>query len=119
MKISYYLARKIIFTVFVSVSLVALGAAISAVSALDKYGMLIKELDVLNTKYVVAETDGGSFWVREHEGIIGVFNSDGELEYTIEVYVKTLPEKDKQLLKSGIYAKDKTDLLEILGDYNA
>ena len=119
MKISYYLARRIIFTVFVSVSLVALGAAISAVSALDKYGLLIKELDSLNAKHVVAVSDSKGFWVREHDGVIGVFNSDGELEYTIEVYIKTLPEKDRELLTNGIYAKDKSELLEILGDYNA
>ena len=119
MKISYYLARKIIFTVFVSISLIALGAAISAVSALDKYGMLIKELDALNTKYVIAETDSESFWVREHEGVIGVFSADGELEYTVEIYIKTLPKKDRELLKNGIYANDKAELLEIIGDYNA
>ena len=118
MKISYYLARRIIFTVFVSISLIALGAALSAVSALDKYGMLIKEVDALNTKYVAFESDDESFWVREHEGIIGVFGIDGELEYTVEVYIKTLPEKDRQLLKNGIYAADKEELLEILGDYN-
>ncbi len=119
MKISYYMARRIIFTIFVSISLIALGAAISAVSALDKYGMLIKEIEAINTKYVSVQSENSSFWVREHEGVIGVFGIDGELEYTVEVYIKTLPEKDRQLLKNGIYAKDKTELLEILGDYNA
>ena len=121
MKISYYLARRIMFTVFVSISLIAFGAAISAVTALDKYGLLIKEIEGLDTKYVSIEIDeeSGSFWVREHEGVIGVFSADGELEYTVEVYIKTLPEKDRQLLKNGIYAADKEELLEILGDYNA
>ncbi len=121
MKISYYLARRIIFTAFVSVSLIALGAAISAVAALDKYGTLIKEIQSFDSKYASIQISepSGSFWVREHEGVIGVFGIDGELEYTVEVYIKTLPEKDRQLLKDGIFAKDKSELLEILGDYNA
>ena len=121
MKISYYLARRIIFTIFVSISLMAFGAAISAVTALDKYGMLIKEIEGLDTKYVSIEVNDESscFWVREHEGVIGVFGVDGELEYTVEVYIKTLPEKDRQLLKNGIYAASREELLEILGDYNA
>lgn len=121
MKISYYLARRIIFTIFVSISLIAFGAAMSAVSAHDRYETLIKEIQSLDSKYVSVqanETDQ-CFWVREHEGVIGVFGIDGELEYTVEVYIKTLPEKDRQLLKSGIFANNREKLLEILGDYNA
>ena len=121
MKISYYLARRIVFTAFVSVSLIALGAAISAATALEKYGMLIKEIQAFDSKYVSIQIDdkSESFWVREHEGVIGVFDNDGLLQYTVEVYIKTLPEKDRLLLKDGIFAKSKTELFEILGDYNA
>ena len=120
MRISYYLARRIIFTIFVSISLIAFGAAISAVTALDRYGILMEEIQSLDSKYVSIEVEEpGCFWVREHEGVIGVFDADGVLQYTVEVYVKTLPKKDRELLKNGIYAKDKSELLEILGDYNA
>ena len=120
MKISYYLARRIIFTAFVSISLVAVGAAMSAVAALDKYGTLLNKLERLDSLYVSAQTaEDGSFWVREHEGVIGVFGDNGEHLYTVEVYVKTLPEKDRALLKEGIYAATREELLEILGDYNA
>ena len=122
MKISYYLARRIIFTAFLSVTLVAVGAAISAVSALDKYGTLLKELQSLDSKHTsvqVSEISTGRFWVREHEGVIGVFDEDGNLQYTVEIYIKTLPEKDRLLLRDGIFACDKNELLEILGDYNS
>ena len=121
MNISYYLARRIIFTAFISISLIAFGADLSAVSALDKYGELIKEIDTISSKHtsIEPETTDMSFWVREHEGIIGVFDNGGELEYTVEIYIKTLPEKDRRLLRSGIYAKNREELLEILGDYNA
>ena len=119
MKISYYVARRLIFTAFVSVSLIALGAALSSMAALDKYGALAKEMRDLDTKYVSVEAEcDRCFIVREHEGIIGVFNSDGDLEYTVEIYVKTLPEADRSLLSSGIFAKNKAELLEILGDYD-
>ena len=120
MKISYFLARRIFFTFFVSVALIALGAAISAVAALDRYGALAKELEGLDSRYVSVNTSesDGSYWVREHGGIIGVFTADGNLEYTVEVYVKTLPEADRRLLSDGIFARDRSELLEIIGDYN-
>ena len=120
MKISYYMARRIFFTIITSISLIAIGAAISSVTALDRYEALIKEMKELDSKYVSVETyEPSSFWVREHEGVIGVFGVDGELLYTVEVYIKTLPQKDRQLIRDGIFAKDKAELLEILGDYNA
>lgn len=120
MKITYYIARRIIFTAFISVSLIALGAAISAVSALDKYGAIIKEIDSITSKSVSVESEEDQcFFVRTHEGMIGVFNASGDLEYTIDVCVKTLPEVDRLLLERGIFAKDKNELREILGDYDA
>ena len=120
MKITYYLARRILFTAFVAVSLIALGAALSAVSALDKYGALIKEMESAATQSVSAPTeDNQSFIVRAHNGIIGVFNIEGDLEYSLEIYIKTLPEIDRALLKRGIFAKDKTELLKILEDFDA
>ena len=120
MKITYYLARRIAFTAFFSVALIALGAALSAVSALDKYGAIIKEIDSITAKSVSVDTEEEQcFFVRAHDGIIGVFSTDGELEYTLEVYVKTLPETDRHLLEKGIFAKSKAELLEILADYDA
>ena len=120
MKISYYLARRIIFTAFVSVSLMAFGAAISAVSARDRYGAILKEIEGFDARYASATTEGSDvcYLVREHDGIIGVFTAEGDLEYTIEVYVRTLPEADRRLLSDGIFAQNKAELLEILGDYN-
>lgn len=122
MKITYYLARRIIFTAFVSVSLIALGAALSAVSALDRYGAILKEIEGLDARYASATaTDDDSdicYIVREHEGIIGVFTADGDPLYTVEVYIKTLPEADRKLLYDGIYAASREELLEILGDYD-
>ena len=120
MRISYYCARRIAFTAFVSVTLISLGAAISAVSALDKYSALIKEMESFSIQSVSVPTENNqSFIVRVHNGTIGVFNMDGELEYSLEIYVKTLPELDRALLERGIFAKDKTELLKILEDYDA
>ena len=120
MKITYYIARRIIFTAFISVSLIALGAAISAVSALDKYSELINKMENFTTKSVSAPAEENqSFIVRAHNGIIGVFNANGELEYSLEVYIKTLPEVDRLLLERGIFAKDNIELLKILEDYDA
>ena len=120
MKITYYTARRIAFTAFTAVTLVATGAAISAVSALDSLSSLKNEIAATSSQAVEVRTDKHEcYLVREHEGIIGVFNTDGELLYTVDVYIKTLPLSDRELLRQGIHAKDRSELLEILGDYNA
>ena len=120
MKITYYTARRIAFTLFASVTLIAIGAAISAVSALDSLSLLKNEIAVTSPEIIEAQAaEHECFIVREHEGIIGVFNTDGELLYTVDVYIKTLPLSDRELLRQGIHAKDRSELLEILGDYNA
>lgn len=121
MKISYYLAKRLAFTAFVSVTLIALGAALSAVSALDKYIAVTKQLEGLKCGHVSASATESSsgYWVKEYESFIGVFNSEGELEYTVEVFIKTLPKRDRELLKSGIFAENREKLLEILGDYTS
>ena len=120
MKITYYTSRRIAFTLFTSVTLIAIGAAISAVSALDSLSMLKREFAVASYNVIESQSSGHEcFIVRQHEGIIGVFADDGELLYTVEIYIKTLPLSDRELLRQGIHAEGKAELLEILGDYNA
>ena len=93
MKITYYLARRILFTAFIAVSLIALGAALSAVSALDKYSSLINKMETYVSKNIYSSTiEDGCFIVKEHEGVIGIFTPNGKYLYAVDVYVKTLPE---------------------------
>ena len=118
MKLYYNLTKRIYFTIFVSVSLIALGATASSMTALDRYEAIVEKVNVLDAGYVSITADTEGFIVREHQGIIGIFKSDGNLEYTVDVYVKALPASDRMLLSEGIFAKDKAELLDILEDYD-
>ena len=58
------------------------------------------------------------YTVREHMGKIGVFSDDGTLIRVIDVYVKTLPESDRRMLKEGFEVIGKTQLNKIVEDYD-
>lgn len=114
--ISLICIRKAIVCGAISVSLIAVGAAITATNALEKCRSFENER---STVEVSKETTDEAFYIKEYGEIIGVFDSSGELLYTVEVYTKTLPASDRALLKRGISAGSREELYEILGDYDA
>ena len=57
------------------------------------------------------------YTVRTHMGVIGIFNSGGELIRTIDVYIKVLPEADRRMLEEGFEVVGKQQLNSIIEDY--
>ena len=76
--------------------------------------------------YAESESEGDSetektepsvtYMVKEHEGRVGIYEN-GELAYLLDVYTKTLPKSDRDLLKEGIMAYSKAELKKIIEDY--
>lgn len=65
------------------------------------------------------ETPKPKLWIiKEYEGRIGVFSEDGVLLEVIDIYVKTLPETDKNLLRDGIRVNSEQALKAIVEDYS-
>jgi len=120
-KTIYYI-RKSIFTLFIATFFIAVGAALTSVYTLERYEAESMG-NVLNVGITDTSDDGirysVGYCVRECDGIIGVYDLSGELMYTVEVYTKTLPERDRVLLREGIHADSYGELLQILGDYTA
>lgn len=58
------------------------------------------------------------YLIKEYEGRIGIFDASGTLVEMIDVYIKTLPEADKQLLKEGFTVIGKKSLTSIKEDYS-
>ena len=112
---SYYI-KKAIFTGAVTASLIAIGGAATAMAAIEKYSNIEKELFSQAISNTVQTEE--SYVVKDVDGLIGVFDSDGRLLYTLDVYTKTLPAADRALLKKGISASNRKELYEILGDYD-
>ena len=115
-----YYTRKIILTLFVATFLLAFGAAVTSVYTLERYESVSSA--PTQNEAIIKDTYSDSavgYFVKEYNGIIGVYDFSNELMYTVEVYVKTLPAKDREMLKEGIYADSYGEILEILGDYTA
>ncbi len=62
------------------------------------------------------ETTG--YLVKEYQGQIGIFSSDGTLLEILDTYVKTLPEADRTLLGEGIWVKTREELNSLIEDYS-
>ena len=59
-----------------------------------------------------------SVWlVKEYFGQIGVFDDSGSLISVIEIYTKTLPETDRNLLREGISVNSREALESLIEDY--
>ena len=69
------------------------------------------------TQIVTEEIDNQQeYIIKLYNGRIGVFTSDGTLLQVIDVYTKTLPKADQDLLEKGFNIKSK-DLNRLIEDY--
>ena len=66
-----------------------------------------------------ADVLSDAFCIREVNGKIGVYTSDGYLIRLLEVNVDTLPQKDREALKKGIVINSWRELIAIIQDYTA
>ena len=57
------------------------------------------------------------FTVKSYGEKIGIFNENDVLVNVIEVYTKTLPKADRDLLEKGIVVFDDAELRSIIEDY--
>ena len=57
------------------------------------------------------------YTVRVHEGIIGIFDTDGALCRSVNVFVMTLPEADREALAAGIVAYSEEEMRMIAERY--
>lgn len=58
------------------------------------------------------------YTVKEIEGRIGIFSSDGSLIRLLPVIVEFLPEADRKLLSDGIDLYDDASLASLIEDYS-
>ncbi len=64
-----------------------------------------------------SETRKTGWFLRAHEGQIGIFDEQGSLHGLLDTYIKTLPKADRDLLREGIYAEDEDRLRDLIEDY--
>ena len=109
--------KKALFTIAITVSLISVGAAFTAVSALNRLTNMEKELygQVLATP---DESQREIYIIKELDGFIAVFDGNGDLLKTTDINTKTLPASDRKLLKEGITVSEREELYEILSDYD-
>jgi hypothetical protein len=86
--------------------------------ALSKKDTVIYSVEEEETTEILQEnvSEAVIYEIREHEGKVCAFEN-GELIYTLNTYVFTLPEKDQKLISEGITTTDKNELYEILSEY--
>ncbi len=119
-----YIEKKIfIFSVFLLATLIITAVMIS-------YLLLNNKIIESSSKIIEFEPDVPTFEMKdeatakkeiyyvlkEYNGKIGVYENES-LIYTLDIYVFTLAEVDKQLLKDGIIVSTKEKLYELIEEY--
>ena len=65
----------------------------------------------------VENEDNATFILKNHNGVIGVFDQSGILTDIIDVDIKSLPEQDRTMLEAGIWARSRQELASLIEDY--
>ena len=105
-------------TIILSIFLILV--SVTLFMRVKKLNTIINNIDKsIKTLSLSAESDSETtiFILREYNGYIGVFNSSDVLIDLINVSTKSLPEADRNMLRTGIYAFSKNELISLIEDY--
>lgn len=78
---------------------------------------LKKSVNILYTASEKSDFETVSFILKEYDGYIGIFDNAGVLIDVIDVQIKSLPEADRNMLRTGIYAFSQNELMSLIEDY--
>lgn len=106
----------LICTVFV---LTRLKATSNNVPQQKEYIYVDAQKESFTTSSCIEDEDIRIWIVKEYFDQIGVFSEEGELVRMIEIYVKTLPEADRILLREGIKLTSDKALEALIEDYTS
>lgn len=83
----------------------------------DSQEMELKVAKISELNAETADTDTITFILKNHNGVIGVFDQFGVLTDIIDVDIKSLPEQDRTMLEAGIWARSRQELASLIEDY--
>ena len=63
------------------------------------------------------ELSATAYTLTEHNGLIGIFDASGALVRTLNVFVMTLPEAEREALRVGIPAYSYEEMLRLAQQY--
>lgn len=78
---------------------------------------LEKSIQSLSASYEESILEEDIFILKEYNGYIGVFDESSVLVDVINVQIKSLPEADRNMLRTGIYAFSRNELISLIEDY--
>ena len=83
------------------------------------YIPIITETDseAITETQIENETTEFIYTVKSYEGKIGIFTDSGALVRVLEVYIKTLPKADQNMLEKGVLVTSEAELHSIIEDY--
>ena len=119
-----YLDKKIfVFSIFILAVLIITSILLSYLLLTNKILQINSQnittepdVPVIENTDNVIETETKKYILKEYNGKIGVYENES-LIYTLDTYVFTLPEADKQLLNKGIEASSLDELFKIIEEY--
>ena len=84
--------------------------------AQDLQTLILSVRDELDEENIPAAAEK-KYIIKENGEKIGIFSSSGKLLYEIDVYVRTLPQSDRELLRRGIELGSIKEIYSLIQDY--
>ncbi|MBQ9080268.1 MAG: hypothetical protein IJY27_04265 [Clostridia bacterium] len=117
---NYFIAIIMVVVIAVVFSVASFAVTLGMRSTLDELVSNSEDLGIEVSKLITVDTTTASkamFMLKEYNGVIGVFDEAGVLTDIIEVDIKSLPEKDRTMLGTGIWAFSRQELAALIEDY--
>ncbi len=114
----YLALLSLFFLIILSITAISLIYAINNQNEVPSIPADEIYIYITDSESLPAETSDYYRLVKEHNGQIGIFDSNGKLLETIDTYIKTLPKTDIDRLREGINVRSEGELYLIIEAYS-
>lgn len=112
---------KLLF-ITITISIILILVSVTLYIRMKELNTMINDIDKsIKTISLSPKTDSETtvYILKEYNGNIGIFDSSGVLIDLINVSTKSLPEADRNMLRTGIYAFSRNELISLIEDYTS
>lgn len=109
-----------VMTVAIIAMTISAATLILAIGIQNRIDTVRDNTEALSSQLSLTSVDtssGSGFMIKEYNGVIGIFDGTGALQDILDVDIKSLPEADRVMLGTGIWAASRRELASLIEDY--
>ena len=115
------LKRRFFITVITILAAISAGVALAAIPRMERLAVLpqaAEEKELPASSSPASQAEPAGYLLGEYNGRVSVLTPDTrEPEMIFDIFVRTLPEMDQELLRQGIRVETYEELTRLIEDY--